>query len=166
MITLPVVDLRGLPEAEREHEVQRLVVEEARRPFDLARGPLLRARVLQLADDEQVGLLTMHHIVSDGWSAGILIREMAALYQSYCTESPSPLPELPIQYADFAYWQREWLQGAVLQRQLDYWKKQLDGCSAVAGTARGPSQAGGADFSRRSSVIAVAESRRDCAEST
>ena len=127
MITLPVVDLRGLPEAEREHEVQRLVVKEARRPFELARGPLLRARVLQLADDEQVGLLTMHHIVSDGWSAGILIREMAALYQSYCTESPSPLPELPIQYADFAYWQREWLQGAVLQRQLDYWKKQLDG---------------------------------------
>ena len=69
----------------------------------------------------------MHHIVSDGWSAGILIREMAALYQAYCSGSPSPLPELPIQYADFAYWQREWLQGAVLQRQLDYWKQQLDG---------------------------------------
>ena len=107
--------------------MQRLVVEEARRPFDLARGPLLRARVLRLTDDEQVGLLTMHHIVSDGWSAGILVREMAALYQAYCSESPSPLPELPIQYADFAHWQREWLQGAVLQRQLDYWKKQLDG---------------------------------------
>ncbi len=127
MITLPVVDLRALSEVEREAEVQRLVVEEARHPFDLARGPLLRARVLRLAEDEQVGLLTMHHIVSDGWSAGILIREMAALYQAYCTESPSPLPELPIQYADFAYWQREWLQGAVLQKQLDYWKKQLDG---------------------------------------
>ena len=127
MITVPVVDLRALPEIQREAEVQRLVVEEARRPFDLARGPLLRARVLQLGEDEQVGLLTMHHIVSDGWSAGILVREMAALYQAYCCESPSPLPELPIQYADFAYWQREWLQGAVLQRQLDYWKKQLDG---------------------------------------
>ncbi len=126
-IALPIVDLTKLPELERENEVQRLVVEEARRPFDLARGPLLRARVLQLAEDEQVGLLTMHHIVSDGWSAGILIREMAALYQTYCVGSPSPLPELPIQYADFAYWQREWLQGAVLQRQLDYWKKQLDG---------------------------------------
>ena len=126
-ITLPVMDLRELPEVQREAGVQRLVVEEARRPFDLARGPLLRARVLQLTDDEQVGLLTMHHIVSDGWSAGILVREMAALYQAYCTESPSPLPELPIQYADFAHWQREWLQGAVLQRQLDYWKKQLDG---------------------------------------
>jgi len=127
LITLPIVDLRELPEAERESEVQRLVVEEARRPFELARGPLLRARVLRLAEDEQVGLLTMHHIVSDGWSAGILIRELAALYQAFCAQRPSPLPELPIQYADFAYWQREWLQGAVLQRQLDYWKQKLDG---------------------------------------
>ncbi len=126
-IGLPVIDLRELSEAERENEVQRLVVEEARRPFDLAKGPLLRASVLQLAEDEQVGLLTMHHIVSDGWSAGILVREMAALYQAYCSESPSPLLELPIQYADFAYWQREWLQGEVLQRQIDYWKKQLEG---------------------------------------
>ncbi len=126
-ITLPIVDLTKIPELERENEVQRLVVEEARRPFDLAHGPLLRAKVIQLAEDEQVGLLTMHHIVSDGWSAGILIREMAALYEAYCAGSPSPLRELPIQYADFAYWQREWLQGAVLQRQLDYWKKQLDG---------------------------------------
>ena len=81
------MNLRALPEVERETEVQRLVVEEARRPFDLAQGPLLRASVLQLADDEQVGLLTMHHIVSDGWSAGILIREMAALYQAFCPES-------------------------------------------------------------------------------
>ncbi len=127
MITLPVVDLRSLPAVQREAEVQRLVVQEARHPFDLAKGPLLRASVLKLADDEQVGLLTMHHIVSDGWSAGVLVREMAALYQAYCSGSPSPLPELPIQYADFAHWQREWLQGPVLQRQLDYWKKQLDG---------------------------------------
>src|SRR5208282_2164859 len=82
-IKLPLTDLRELPEAQREAEVQRLVVEEARRPFDLARGPLLRASVLQLSPDEQVGLLTMHHIVSDGWSTGILIREMAALYQAY-----------------------------------------------------------------------------------
>jgi amino acid adenylation domain-containing protein len=126
-IGLPVADLRELCEVAREKEVQRLVVEEVRRPFDLEKGPLLRASVLRLAEDEQVGLLTMHHIVSDGWSAGILVREMATLYQAYCSESPSPLPELPIQYADFAYWQREWLQGEVLQRQIDYWKKQLDG---------------------------------------
>jgi len=103
------------------------VVEEARRPFDLARGPLLRVSVLQLSEDEQVGLLTMHHIVSDGWSTGILIREMATLYQTYSSGSPSPLPELPVQYADFASWQREWLQGEVLQAQLKYWKQQLEG---------------------------------------
>jgi len=90
-IELPIVDLEDLAAIEREDEVQRLVVEEARRPFDLSRGPLIRARVLRLGDDEQVGLLTMHHIVSDGWSAGILIREMAALYQAYCSESLSPL---------------------------------------------------------------------------
>lgn len=127
IIDLPVVDLREIPEALREAEVQRLVVEEARRPFDLARGPLLRASVLQLSEDEQVGLLTMHHIVSDGWSTGILIREMATLYQTYSSGSPSPLPELPVQYADFASWQREWLQGEVLQAQLKYWKQQLEG---------------------------------------
>ena len=126
-ITLPVIDLSELPEAERENEVRRLIVEEARCPFDLARGPLVRASVLQLSSEEQVGLLTMHHIVTDGWSAGILIREIAALYQAYCAGIPSPLAELPIQYADFAHWQREWLQGAVLQRQLDYWKHQLEG---------------------------------------
>ena len=124
-IGLPTVDMRALTEVEREDEVNRLVVEEARRPFDLARGPLVRAKVLRLADDDQVGLLTMHHIVTDGWSTGILIREMTALYQAYCSDSPSPLPDLPIQYADFAHWQREWLQGAVLERQVDYWKQQL-----------------------------------------
>ena len=125
IITLPVVNLRPLSEVERENEVQRLVIEEARRSFDLARGPLLRAMVLQLGEEEQVGLLTMHHIVSDGWSTGILIREMAVLYQAYSSGNSSPLTELPIQYADFAYWQREWLEGAVLQTQLAYWKQQL-----------------------------------------
>ena len=126
-VSLLIVDLRELPDGERENEVQRLVVEEARRPFDLAQGPLLRASVLQLSDEEQVGLLTMHHIVSDGWSTGILIREMAALYPAFCSGNSSPLLELPIQYADFAYWQRKWLQGAVLQTQIDYWKRQLEG---------------------------------------
>jgi amino acid adenylation domain-containing protein len=126
-IKLPVVDLRELPETERESEVHRLVIEEARRPFDLAHGPLLRTSVLQLAEEEQVGLLTMHHIVSDGWSTGILIREMAVLYQAFCSGNSSPLLELAIQYADFACWQREWLQGSVLQTQIDYWKQQLEG---------------------------------------
>ena len=126
-IALPMVDLSELSEVRREAEVQTLTVAEARRPFDLARGPLLRASVLELADDEHIGLLTMHHIVTDGWSTGILIRELATLYQAFCSNTLPTLPELPIQYADFAHWQREWLQGAVLQKQIDYWKQQLHG---------------------------------------
>src|SRR5208337_5473645 len=113
-LNLPILDLRDLPEAEREAEVQRLGTNEARRPFDLAEGPLVRATVLRLAENEHVGLLTMHHIVSDGWSTGILIREMAVLYETFCSGRPTPLPELPIQYADFAHWQRQWLEGEVL----------------------------------------------------
>ena len=126
-LTLPIVDLRELPETERETEVQRLVTTEAQRPFDLAEGPLVRATVLRLGENEHVGLLTMHHIVSDGWSTGILIREMAILYEAFCSGRPTTLPELPIQYADFAHWQRQWLEGEVLETQLTYWKKQLGG---------------------------------------
>ncbi len=126
-LTIQIVDLRELPETEREAEVQRLATNEAQRPFDLAEGPLVRASVLRLGENEHVGLLTMHHIVSDGWSTGILIREMAVLYQSYCSARPSPLPELPIQYADFAHWQRQWLEGEALEAQLTFWKRQLLG---------------------------------------
>jgi amino acid adenylation domain-containing protein len=130
-IKLPVVDLRKLPVSEREIEVRRLVTAEAQRPFDLSQGPLIRGTVLQLGDEEHVGLLTMHHIVSDGWSTGILIREMAALYVAFCAGGSSPLPVLPIQYADFAHWQRQWLQGEVLETQIAYWKKQLAGAPAL-----------------------------------
>jgi len=126
-LALPIVDLRELPETEREAEVQRLATNEAQRHFDLAEGPLVRATVLRLGEDEHVGLLTMHHIVSDGWSTGILIREMAVLYDAFCSERPASLPELPIQYADFAHWQRHWLEGEVLETQLTYWKQQLLG---------------------------------------
>ena len=126
-MALPVVTLQELSENEREIEVQRLAAEEARRPFDLARGPLLRITLLRLGEEEHVGLLTMHHIVSDGWSTGILIREMAVLYEAFSAGRSSPLPELPIQYADFADWQRQWLQGEVLETQLAYWKQQLLG---------------------------------------
>ncbi len=126
-MALPAIDLRNLPEHEREIEVQRLGAEEARRPFDLAQGPLLRIALLRLGEEEHVGLLTMHHIVSDGWSTGILIREMAVLYEAFSSGKASPLPELPIQYADFANWQRHWLQGEVLETQLAYWKQQLLG---------------------------------------
>ena len=126
-LTLQWVDLRELPEAQQEAEVERLATEEAQQPFDLAMGPLLRAKLLHLGEAEHVLLLTMHHIISDGWSVGVLIRELAALYQAFSTGKPSPLPQLPIQYADFAHWQRQWLQGEVLAAQLSYWEQQLAG---------------------------------------
>ncbi len=130
-IELPVVDLRKLPETERETEVRRLVTEGAQQPFNLSQGPLLRVALLRLGDEEYVGLLTLHHIVSDGWSTGILIREMARLYVALCSGGSPSLPELPIQYADFAHWQRQWLQGEVLESQLAYWKQQLAGAPAL-----------------------------------
>lgn len=130
-VEIPVVDLSGLPEVEREAEVQRRVLEEAQKPFDLATGPLLRVGLLVLDAEEHLLLLTMHHIVSDGWSTGVLIREFVALYEALSAGRRSPLPELAIQYADYAVWQREWLQGEVLERQLTYWKGQLQGAPAV-----------------------------------
>ena len=131
-IELPVVDLQKLPkDDEREIEVRRLVTAEAQRPFDLSQGPLLRGTVLRLSDDEHVGLLTMHHIVSDGWSTGILVRELSTLYVAFCAGRSSPLAALPIQYADFANWQRQWLQGEVLETQIAYWKQQLAGAPAI-----------------------------------
>jgi len=126
-VSLPLVcvDLTGLPVASREAEAMRLAMEEARKPFNLAEGPLLRATLLRLDEAEHILLLTMHHIISDGWSMGVLVREMAALYQAFAAGQPSPLPELPIQYADYAHWQREWLQGEVLEKQLAYWRERL-----------------------------------------
>jgi amino acid adenylation domain-containing protein len=129
-VKLPVIDLRTLPASERETEVRRLVTAEAQRPFDLSQGPLLRGTVLRLGEEEHVGLLTMHHIVSDGWSTGILIREVTTLYLAFCAGVSSPLPALPIQYADFAHWQRQWLKGEVLDTQIAYWKEQLAGAPA------------------------------------
>ncbi len=123
--TLSVVDLSELPEADRETETLRLAADEAQRPFDLACGPLLRITLLRLGSESHIALLTMHHIVSDGWSPGILIRELTALYETFSRGKPSELPELAIQYADFAYHQREWLRGEVLEDQLSYWKQQL-----------------------------------------
>jgi non-ribosomal peptide synthetase component F len=124
-VELPVVDLRGLPASDRETEARRWVATEAQRPFDLSQGPLLRGIVLRLDDEEHLGLLTMHHIVSDGWSTGILIRELGALYLAFSAGGSPALPALPIQYADFAQWQRQWLQGEVLEAQIAYWKDQL-----------------------------------------
>ena len=126
-LTLPLVDLQTLPAGDRESELRRLATEEAQRPFDLAKGPLVRATVLRFGGQDHVGLLTMHHIVTDGWSTGILIRELAILYESYCSGRPSPLPELTIQYADFADWQRRWLDEKRLEFQLAYWRQHLAG---------------------------------------
>jgi amino acid adenylation domain-containing protein len=122
-----VVDLRGLPEDEREAEARRLAAQEAGRPFDLARGPLLRAALLRLGDGEHVLLLTLHHIVGDDWSTGILLKELKALYGAFVEGAPSPLSEPPIQYGDFAAWQRKWLDGEELARHLSYWKQKLAG---------------------------------------
>jgi len=124
---LPVVDLQTLPPEQREAEVQRLAVEEARAPFDLRRGPLFRARLLCLGADEHVLLLTMHHIISDGWSIGVFIHEVAVLYTAFSAGQPSPLPDLPIQYADYAIWQRDRLKETGLDSQVAYWKEKLGG---------------------------------------
>ena len=128
---LPVADLERLSLPDREEAVARLTAEEARHPFDLAVGPLLRARLLRLASDEHILLLTMHHIVSDGWSMGVLTREMGALYAAFSQGRASPLPALTVHYADFAAWQRQWLRGSVLTEQLGYWKRQLAGAPPV-----------------------------------
>ena len=122
---LPVVDLRGVPADKRDEEVQRLVTEHRRLPFDLKRGPLVRAMVLRIADDEHILTMTLHHVIVDGWSWSIVLREISALYQAFVENKPSPLPDLPIQYGDFASWQREWMQGERLENLLGYWRKQL-----------------------------------------
>jgi amino acid adenylation domain-containing protein len=128
---LPVTDLRSLPPTERETRTIELATEEARKSFDLERGPLLRGSLITRGWADHVLLLSMHHIVSDGWSMGILAEELTTLYQSFSVGLPANLPELPIQYADFAVWQREWLQGEVLEQQLDYWRKQLAGLPSL-----------------------------------
>jgi non-ribosomal peptide synthetase component F len=119
------LDLSTLNEQQREEEARRLAREEAARPFTLAEGPLLRAVLVQLDAREHVILLTMHHIVSDGWSMGVLIHEVTVLYESFSRSLPSPLPELTVQYADYAQWQREWLRGETLEAQMGYWRYQL-----------------------------------------
>ena len=131
VFALPVISLQHLPETEREAEAQRLVNDERSKPFDLTKGPLFRPTLLRLEEKEHILLLAMHHIVSDGWSMGVLYRELSVLYEAFSEGRSSPLADLAIQYADFAVWQREWLQGEVLQRQLSYWKKQLEGIPPV-----------------------------------
>jgi len=129
--SLSVVDLSDLREAEQLAEIQQLAISEIEHPFNLAELPLLRVTLLQLKEAEHVLLFAIHHILADGWSGGIIIRELGALYEAFSRGKPSPLPELSIQYADFACWQQQRLRGAVLEEQLTYWKQQLAGAPPV-----------------------------------
>ncbi|HEX2188134.1 MAG TPA: amino acid adenylation domain-containing protein [Longimicrobiaceae bacterium] len=128
---LAQVDLRALPPAEREAAARWLAAEDAARPFDLERGPLLRVTLVRLDEADWALLLDMHHVVSDAWSVEVLVREASALYAAFGRGEPSPLPPLPVQYADFAAWQRAWLTGEVLDRQLAYWRERLAGAPPV-----------------------------------
>jgi amino acid adenylation domain-containing protein len=130
-LELPLLDLSHLPADGREAQARALALSEARRPFDLQRGPLLRLLLVRLAETDWLLLLTLHHIVSDGWSLGVLVREVTALYEAFSQRLPSPLPELPVQYADFAAWQRSWLQGEALEAQLGTWRRRLAGAPTV-----------------------------------
>ncbi|HZI11032.1 MAG TPA: amino acid adenylation domain-containing protein [Myxococcus sp.] len=126
-LPLVLVDLQSLPEEAREAEARRCAHEEAQRPFELSRAPLVRMQLLRLRQQTHVLLLTMHHIVSDGWSMSIFVREIAALYEAFSQGRPSPLPELPLQYADYATWQRGWLRDEALETQLSWWRDHLKG---------------------------------------
>ncbi len=120
-----VVDLENVPAVDREMVVEEHVHKEVQRPFSLARGPLFRPVLLRLAPEEHELIVSIHHIVADGWSLGLIAREIETLYQAYTTGAASPLPEVPLQYADFAIWQRQWLAGGVLEAQRAYWRQQL-----------------------------------------
>ncbi|SEN18920.1 non-ribosomal peptide synthase domain TIGR01720/amino acid adenylation domain-containing protein [Stigmatella aurantiaca] len=126
-VIIPLADLSGLPAAERDAAAVALAREEARRPFDLSTGPLLRLTLVRMDPRAHMLVLVMHHIVSDGWSMGVLVKEVGALYAAYQRGEPSPLAELPVQYADWAGWQRAWLEGGVLEAQLGWWRERLHG---------------------------------------
>ena len=126
------VDLTALPAGRRGAETRRVAATETRRPFDLAAGPLLRATLVAEAADDHVAVLVLHHIVTDGWSLGLMVREIGALYAAFAGGEASPLEALPVQYADYAAWQRRWLSGPVLEEKVAYWKRQLGGDSGHA----------------------------------
>jgi amino acid adenylation domain-containing protein len=131
VVQLPLLDLQGLAPDIQEEQILLLALQEAQRPFDLAIGPLMRVRLLRIEEEEHVLLFNMHHIISDGWSAGILIDEITRFYHATVRGEEASLPALPIQYADYALWQREWLQGKRLHEQIDYWQRQLDDVPAT-----------------------------------
>jgi hypothetical protein len=130
-VRIPLVDLSVLPDNQRESAARELAKREARQPFQLDRGPLVRLSLLRLSEDDHIALLTMHHIISDAWSMDIFISELASLYEAFTTEQSSALPELPIQYGDYAYWQAQRSQEMLFNTQLDYWKKHLQGVASI-----------------------------------
>lgn len=125
-LSIPLIDLGYLDKEQQNKEASRLIHEEACLPFNLAVGPLVRAKLIRLSADHHIFLYNLHHIICDGWSAGVFIREMGTLYEAFHNDKPSPLPELHIQYADFTLWQIQRLQGEFLDRHLEYWKSKLD----------------------------------------
>jgi len=130
-LKLRIVDLSHVPEDEREAKTHEHYQAEVWHPFDLSQGPLIRGLLIKLDAEDHLLALTLHHIVSDGWSIGVLLKELSILYNSYNRGKQSPLENLRAQYADYSLWQREYMQGKVLKRQLDYWKQQLSGAPAV-----------------------------------
>ncbi|MGZ4134918.1 MAG: condensation domain-containing protein [Tumebacillaceae bacterium] len=130
-LPLPLIDLSERTEMDRNTELQNFVHQEAHTPFDLTTGPLIRTHLLRLSDEAHALVVNMHHIISDGWSLGVFIRELAALYAAFASDTECELPELPLQYADYSLWQQEWLQGEVLEEQLAYWREKLGGTLPV-----------------------------------
>jgi hypothetical protein len=124
---IPIINLEHLSGKDWESEVKQVAAEQAKKTFNLAKGLLFKVTLLRLSEEEHVFILTMHHIITDGWSCDVFLRELSTLYAAFSTNQPSPLPELPIQYADFAIWQRDRIQGEFLAKQLNYWKQQLKG---------------------------------------
>jgi amino acid adenylation domain-containing protein len=152
-LPLPLTDLRRLP----PDEFDRLAADEARRPFDLRRGPLLRAQIVRRSEHDYLLLLTLHHIISDGWSMGILFSELTQLYTAEATRRPAQLPPLPIQYADFSQWQREYLSGARLTRLLGYWRRQLEGAPPVLQLPTDRARPAAQSFRGATQMFAVSE---------
>lgn len=128
---LQVVELSALAPQERQARSAQLIEEEAQRPFDLLKGPLMRTTIFKIGEDEYIALFNLHHIISDGWSTGVLVREVATLYEAMQRGQEAPLSRLPIQYADYAIWQQEWLRGPIFDQQLEYWKEHLGGSPPV-----------------------------------
>ena len=148
---LEMVDLRGAPDPKQQ--LRALIREDAQRPCDFTRGSLFRVTLFSLDDEEWVLLLTLHHIASDGWSMGIVLRELSVLYGACVREESIKLRELPVQYADFAVWQREWLRGGALEEQMAYWRAQLQGTTGVLELPDGLPAASGQRMARETGRI-------------